>query len=133
MGVFGVLVVLFLHKVPGLLPIVGVLFVPLEEVPDAFCVLTVCGDAFKAGSDNLYDVIIEEGLGIHSTDELAAVKAITIVHQASKRFAEPNGHVGQAGCNQAGEVGLNLVVNVIGMLIKLGMARIRWCNPASQK
>ena len=118
-----ILVILLLNELPGFGP-VGVFLRPSEKVADHLGVLAVGWDAPEAGFDQVPWIGLEIRLGIHAADELAGVKAVAIVHQPAELFAERDGHIRQPGRDDAGEVGFDLVVNVVAVRRKLRMTAV---------
>ncbi len=125
-------VVLLIDQLPGLGPVVRILGVPAQHVADALVVLALRGDAAETRFDDLDDIRLEERLAVHAGNELTAVKTVAIVHQPPEFLAQLDRHIRHPRRDQAGVIRLDLIVDVVGVLVELGMPRIGWSDAAPQ-
>jgi hypothetical protein len=125
-------VIFFIDQIPRFLPVVWVFLVPFYDVTDALVKLTALGDTGQARLHDFLDVFFKESRGVHAADELSAIETVPIIHQPSEDFPKRQHLVGHAGSDQAGEIGLDLIINVIGVFVVFRVARVGGGDPLAQ-
>ena len=91
-----------------------------------------CRDAAKRGLDSLHAVGLKIGDCVKRANELSGVESVAVVHYAPELLAELHRTPGHAWNEDAGEVGLDLVVDVVRRPMILRMGR-RWRGDAASQ
>ena len=124
--------VLVIDLLPYGLPVAGLFGMPLDHVANRLGILASGRDAGEPRLDQLLRIVLEKGFRIHPRHELATVEPVAVVHQPSELLSQLDSHIRHAGRDQPGEVGFNLVVNVIGVRIELRVPRIGRRNSVAE-
>ncbi|MCX6903128.1 MAG: hypothetical protein NTW03_06540, partial [Verrucomicrobia bacterium] len=127
-----VLAVFLLALLPGVLPVVRIGLIPGEQIAHHLRILAVRRDGRQRLLHDLHRIAFKKRHCIHRAHELPGIDAIAVIHQPPKLFAQVNGGLHHPGRNQARIIRLDLVINVVGTLVELGMAGIGRGDAAPQ-
>src|SRR5690606_14501418 len=100
----------FLDLEPGLLPIVRILLMPLDNIIDALIKRTLFGDGLQRLFDDEVYVVRDECQCIHRPYVNATIPAVAVIHNVPNTVTDFSSRVRHAGRHQTGKVGLDLKV-----------------------
>ena len=88
---------------------------PFDYVRHALVVLAFGRDRLESLRNNVFNVIGDEGQGIHGRDIDTSVPAVTVVHHVADLISVVNGRIGHSRSHYSGVVSLDLEVDVVRM------------------
>ena len=125
--------VLRLDLRPALFPVFRVLGVPGEAVAHHLGVAASGRYAGESLLDHLDAVGLEKCRGVHRAHELAGVESVAVVHDPAELLAERDDLVETAWRDESGEVGLDLVVDVVRAGVELRMPAVGRRDAATER
>ena len=119
---------LLVAYLPALFPVVGILTIGFNHAADEFVELALLWDCLQTFTYDCLHVVGHKCQRIHSPHINSAIPAITIVHNMAYAVGNLRCRVGHCGSHNSCVVGLDLVVDVVGVRIVVPVARHRGHN-----
>ena len=97
------------------MPVVGILLPPFDDVSHAFVVAALGRDGLEGFLHNERNIVGYKCESIHGSHIDTAVPTVSIVHDMSDFIGVTHGCIDHSRSHDAGIVGLDLEVDVVGM------------------
>ena len=101
------------------------LLVPSDDVLHAAAEPAARGNRLQCFADDVVDVVADEGQRVHGSHEDPAIPSVAVVHDVACTVGYLGGGIRHAGRDEPCEVGLYLIVDVVGMRVVGPVARLR--------